>query len=685
MSKRKRQRRQRDRLRQTGRSRSIQNKRELVDAVLGRAAQILDQLGDPETPVAELATMLSDLFDRRPVPASLPEALLESGRAIEELDQLVEELSAVAPVSLTALTFAASVCRMRGDAAAARVLLDRAMLAADEMETRLALAGNLTFCGRVVDALDLVTARLSVDPRDSSALAGYADALHAAYRHELEPPEDCPCGSGRDWLTCCATREKRALEDFADRSGLYECRTAVRDFLEGTAYGKAADQAVIEWLEDVQAEQYPDQLAQLATMATELAWQTASLTDRDSTEDNPLTAFAQDEKTDGRMAKIALDWRDHVHYGLWQVRDVAATPGIWVTELVTGVKRYLAVPPEQLAGLVRWQVIFGPIVSVAGVWRTTGAFIVMAPDEADAVCEMAIAACDEVLHELVGKRRRAHGISAGDPIPFGRAAPRGVLISNEPELPMPFARIAGLVVGSMSARVVHEFLDFRSRPAAMTNTDGDTLTLIRAQLRVGDPDALADALGRHPDFATDDDALNRWAWLGPELAAGQHPAMLAEIRAELVAQGVDETELADEDSCRLRLGSLVRDGSRWVLDVNSEQRRERLLTRLRELGAQVEVLDESRIDPAQDFAWGLGPALLGGGLAPPGQGWDAEWLDHPVPDLGGLTPREAADSEDWPLVEALLRRFEHDADLLARAGRPGIDVNWLREQLDLTD
>jgi hypothetical protein len=34
-------------------------------------------------------------------------------------------------------------------------------------------------------------------------------------------------------------------------------------------------------------------------------------------------------------------------------------------------------------------------------------------------------------------------------------------------------------------------------------------------------------------------------------------------------------------------------------------------------------------------------------------------------------------------LEALLRQFEYEADLLAAEGKAGIDTAWLREQLDL--
>jgi hypothetical protein len=32
-------------------------------------------------------------------------------------------------------------------------------------------------------------------------------------------------------------------------------------------------------------------------------------------------------------------WDDHVHYGVWQLPDPVAAPGVWCTDLVSGTRR----------------------------------------------------------------------------------------------------------------------------------------------------------------------------------------------------------------------------------------------------------------------------------------------------------------------------------------------------------
>jgi len=54
-----------------------------------------------------------------------------------------------------------------------------------------------------------------------------------------------------------------------------------------------------------------------------------------------------------------------------------------------------------------------------------------------------------------------------------------------------------------------------------------------------------------------------------------------------------------------------------------------------------------------------------------------------VPALRGRTPRQAASGKERPLLEALLRQFEYEADLLATEGKSGVDTGWLRQELDM--
>jgi hypothetical protein len=78
--------------------------------------------------------------------------------------------------------------------------------------------------------------------------------------------------------------------------------------------------------------------------------------------------------------------------------------------------------------------------------------------------------------------------------------------------------------------------------------------------------------------------------------------------------------------------------------------------------------------------------LTQAGAAPVAEGQAKAWLDAAIPALQGLTPREAADSDDRMDVfrlESLLRQFEYEAGPAEAAGQAGMNVAWLRTELDI--
>jgi hypothetical protein len=59
------------------------------------------------------------------------------------------------------------------------------------------------------------------------------------------------------------------------------------------------------------------------------------------------------------------------------------------------------------------------------------------------------------------------------------------------------------------------------------------------------------------------------------------------------------------------------------------------------------------------------------------------WIDEPLHELAGLTPRRAADSALRPNVERLVRNLENGAERHRRDGEPAADLSWIRNELGL--
>ena len=238
-----------------------------------------------------------------------------------------------------------------------------------------------------------------------------------------------------------------------------------------------------------------------------------------------------------------------------------------------------------------------------------------------------------------------------------------------------------------------------SQPVKVRNTDGEPLLLVKAHIEVGDPPGLMSLLAGHPDFVqVDDDAF---VWQGRELTRVEAEPLLAQARALAAERG---EELAEQvGPRRVTQAELCLEGTMLVAQVNSEARLERLVTTLAGLGADPRVMSTERSDPAEVVAQSAttggsrgsgsrlggdaGPKAAGGrpGMAPEAvRAWEQAWVDHPVPRLGGLTPRAAARRPDVRQdLEVLLREMEHGAARRSRLGGAGIDLAALRHELDM--
>jgi len=666
-------------------------RRRLREEAVVEAERRIGLLRDPGTPVDTVAAVIQEGYAPGPVMPGLAALLAERRGSAGDVVKIAETLDAIEPgaPSLTKLTFGAHAAHLAGDHVRARRLMDQAMEQMPDPEQRLELVAHLRMLGRVADVLDLLAAHVA-DP----AYGAVAAEVHAAVLQVAErrlggdaPAGGCPCGGGTAWAECCQAREAAAVERFGDRSGLYALRTAVAEFLPGSRYDGPVAEHVAEWLDGVETDAWePPDLEPLRRLAIEHAWIAAGADQNsDSDEDNVLTALAEDRATPPEIAAAARVWREHVRYGLWQVADPTPGPGLWCVELVTGHELYVAFAPEQVQHLPRWSVLLGALVPLDGAWRATGTLIRATPAEADALCETIRAATDMLISHLGGGRPSRNAMArARRPAPFGSAPPHNVHAYLTEPASAPAVVLLSRVAGSLLPRLVAELHAARAATPAPTNTDGDPLRMIKARVRVHDPDDLTAQLADDPDFEADPDDPARLSWYGQQIPAAQAAAMLAEVRAQLRAQGHHNADITDPDRPqRWVRGQLRLHGDQLTVEVNSQHRLDRLLELLDELGARPTVIDQTTVDPTQDLPWPAGHLPLGGGLAPPEDGWEGQWLDEPVPALRGRTPRQAASSDHWPLLEGLLRQLEYDADLLALDGQRGADTAWLRDQLDM--
>lgn len=682
---------------------------------LDEVESALETLFASETAVEQTAALVLERVGReRPVPVGLAEVFARAGSE-ERARAIAEEVGRLAAGSVCALSLAADLAlRLDGDPARAGALLEQARAAAGELGGEARLAEHFLALGRLAEAVELVRPLLLADPGDAEAIEVYGAAVAAAHERALawaggeddEHPGSCPCGSGRAWLDCCSWREEDALFEFVNREEFDALRQALAEYVEySPPLAAAVAASLADWRADLDLEEVElvgdpelglaleqrrrEEVEALARLGLEHAWLLADAETEDEDADaagvddddevTPLGVFAADPATPPALAAAARRWREHCHYGLWQVADATPAPGMWCTEILTGVRRYVAVPDEQMEGLARWGVLLGALVPDGLVWRSGGALVVVRPSEADMLAELVEQMVEVVAGELAGRRARRRSRRLPRP---GRQRPFGVLVHVSEPAAAEAADLYSKVVSGGLARLIGELRAWRAASPKLANTDGDPLCLITAFLEVADPAAVAATLAARPEFEQQD-REDQLSWWGRELSALEQAGALTEVAAQLKATG--SSDAIEERPTRWLRGHIrVRAGG-LLLEVNSRQRLERFCALLAELGVQASVSEQTVFDPALDLPpIRRGTPLPFGASAQAITAWLSHWPDQPLPTLAGLTPRRAASQPvERPILEALLREFEHDADLLDRHQLPAPDLAALRADLDM--
>lgn len=687
----------RDTQRQAAAGRRLAAEEMIADAVAS-----YDRLVDPGTSAAELARLLDEELGGSPVFTFLVNQMLEEGSSLERLAEVAETMLEPGDLdesasSLTALTFAAEVARAEGKVGRTHELLDQALAAvADDPKRRMGLLDLLRVSRRLADCLSVLEAAIRDTPDDNHAAEQYGLGIQEAYRsaNHQQPSDPCTCGRGASWQECCGPRVHAALSRFTDRSGLTAISDAVAAFLVTSQYGHMVDNQVSDIVGDYDDLDWkPDELASFRALLAEHALLTAKLPAGDFGADDgqeegeavgPFAAFAADPSAPPELAANADTWLRHIQYGLWRIDGRTAAPGLWCTDLCSGLVRYAEFPAQLMGEWPRWSVWLGALVPVDGVWRATGTGLRLSPTEGDAVAEFVEAASESLVHALAGKRMRSP--RSAEPIRFGHAEPIGVLTDWQEPASSNVASVIGMVVGFLLPRILGEVYQHRWTPPAFRNSDGDEMCLITAEIAVNDSAQVSDRLAARPGFERVPDDPTRITWYGIRIPEAQRKWILGEARAEPDAFGLAGSDLEDSaEPERWVRGKLSVGAGQIVAEVNSEKRLAQLLDVLSKIGAAPAVTDEKRIDPAQYYSWPRGESVRARGAAPSGEGWEKYWLDEQVPALGGRTPREATTGKECLMLEALLRQFEYEADLLAVQGQQGIDTDWLRQELDMVN
>jgi hypothetical protein len=643
-----------------------------------QAAERYRHLLDPLTSPADVAGILAAELPDSLAAGAMMQLRLISGVPGEELAQTARLMlaSPTGPPPIGTLAVAAWAAHVTGDEDAeygyASEMLSRAD-AVDDPELRLEVIRAVSSRGHPGEACELIEPYLRGHPDDELAAGMYAEALVKAHA-EAAPGE----------------RERAALARFGDRSGSEALRAAIDAFLGRTEWGAtvrkwaAAERSRLK-AKHWQAAERGEFDAQAVEVA--LTYPVADVAGSpeadeaasgDDPVNTPLRAFAADPATPGELAARASEWDRHVRFGIWQVPEPKAAPGVWCTELVSGMRRYAQFPAAALDGAAPWSIWLGALVPTDGIWRSTGNGIWLSPLEGDAVAEYAEQAVWHVLEELSGVPRDR--LPEPGEIRFGQAEPYCVRWETGEEPEPEFGENISPVIARLTTLLASRVWWKRSVPVALTNTDGDSMMLIDATVTVsGD---ATEWLSARSDFGEEEGGQDgQLVWWGDQVTDPSDEPLVMHFHQDGSAHLLDPAE--DEE--RLVLGRVTPDRNRVRVQVNSHRRLKRLLRILADIGAEPEVAEQAQSKPSLEFAWGPVPD----GAAPTRE-WEKAWLEQSVAVLEFDSPRHAAaraaegSTAAALRLESLLRQLEYQAGFAAARGERPIDTEWLRTELGLT-
>jgi hypothetical protein len=581
----------------------------------------------------------------------------------------------IGPEDLAALTFAAGVAEFEGDDRRAAELWGAATRFSDDDEVNWSYAAALVAAGSTGTAFGIIEYICREDPAEGLWQALYRDALEMAYdRRTLTGQASCPCGSGLRYARCCREKDRAALARFLNRGTFDQLRARIDAYSLRPELGEYVGNAAATWFggdpDDVDGDEAE------VILFTEWSWAAPRPNDDDDDRDCILGRFADDPDVPDEWRKRADQWLEEGRYGLWQVSSPTPAPGVALLDILTGTRIYAAFPPEQIEALTPWTVLLGNVVPVDGIWRSGGAFMPLSPAEADVVARDVQEMAAVVLEELGAPKRAVAEML--DELP-DRAI--GVEMENAPPFSELTATLFAHVVSTALPQLFSDIDERRATPPRLVNKDNEPTLLITADVAVANADSLVARLHSHPDFEVAEDGIT---WLGREMSRSEAATAMAEVRAWAAKEGT--TPIETDEPQRWVRGTLVRTNGGFRVDVNSRARLDLLIHTLTDMGARPEITSETKVDPAQDFAWPRAASPnAGSGMSPEARAaWQRTWLDELVPALDGQTPREAAKSEEGRvLLEALLREFEYRSAINRSVGRSDVDVEALRIELGM--
>jgi hypothetical protein len=593
--------------------------------------------------------------------------------SLSRVQELVAAVRAIDAGDLFALTFAAQVALLSDEQEEACSLLAQAEDRGPADQLRAIRALFLGALGRIADAIDEVDVLCASDPAASDPQLLRARILAEAERRQAGPASAaCPCRSGEPYGECCAPREASALARFADDRPLLAVRQAVGEFARSLVNFAAA--VCVIWT-DGHREWFGEEEVFSGGQGTGLCldWGLTNLGMAEGAEEPVLALdlFVRAPSHSDEHREIARQWLAEYRFGIWQAAPAQAGPGLLLTDLLTGLSVYAAMPASFPEHPPAWAVYLGMLAPQDGIWRPGAGLVRLSPAEAHAFFA-------RLLKEA--ERRIAEDTPRGFRLPVDPAG-----ISHPPSLLRAVAGPLDPEAGSILAGMLRELLPQAAAGVRLglppaRNADDEPVEYIEARISVVDGAALRTSVELREDMRSAPGGVYWWQGRVVDQAEQR-------MRGASGMNQVRPTDGCPEWPGQRLVRAVFRVEKETIgVSTNSRTRYEGFLQVVRELDPSAQVISEAiEVPCGTQFPWA--PPAAG---TPHGPGavaaWAKAWPDAPLPALGGISPRRAVTAMGRHLgVELMLRDLEFHADVARAEGLPAPDIAMLRLAVGLPD
>jgi HEAT repeat protein len=475
-------------------------------------------------------------------------------------------------------------------------------------------------------------------------------------REKVGRNDPCPCGSGRKYKKCCLNKdEERRSEKTSATPKEIELRERLLSFSSKERYKKDFEKAYhLFWRRPSKEPLILDENEEI-NFGFFLDWFIHDFTLRNGM--TVIEEFYQEKKERLSEEEVSLLKYEIASYlSIYEVLSVTPGVGLRLKDLLTNEAMDILEVKGSLT-LVKWDVIFARVIKMGSVNKLSGMITVIPRGNREEILSSIQRTWEKVKKET------------------GRMEWSDFMKSN--------------------AQLIHHLIEDRSvKEPIFVTEERNRIVSSKAVYEVKDFNSIRYRLSKEFDFITDIEKEGKeiqWTWLkrgkSKDWEGGESVEGSVILRSEMI-RGKGELKWTS-------LGTITLTPKRLDLWCLSKERLDRGKKRLQEiLGDNI----QHRIDSYEDIVKkamerpGMTPAIEEREMAEEyapifskvmGE-FVTKWIDEEIPALDGKTPREAVKTpEGREKVEDLLKDWENMEERKRRDGESYIDINVLRQMLNL--